>query len=106
MANGQDDKVVEQIFGSAIDVLAILIAVAGLVAAAADKVAGLDYVAGPLKLLLTFIGILSFLAGATALLALGRLNRIERIPRRAVIWAMCSLIVCTFIATVWFILSV
>ena len=41
-----DDKFIGHAFGSSIDVLAILIAVAGLVAAAADKASGLDYLAG------------------------------------------------------------
>src|SRR3954471_4230589 len=96
------DSTTEKVFGSAIDVLAILIAVAGLVAAA-QKAVVLDYLESPLKLLLIFIGALSVGSAATAMLALARLRGARWVSAATVVRAMCSLIICTCVATVWFI---
>jgi hypothetical protein len=69
-----DDKVAEQVFAGSLAILAVLIAVVGLVGAAQDKVAGIEYLAPLYEHFQWSVAGLSGLAGVAALLAFEKMR--------------------------------
>jgi hypothetical protein len=69
-----DEKLVEQIFNGALAILAVLVAVAGVVAAGYDKISGLPDVEPRFRYFLWAAAVLAIVACSLSLLALERLR--------------------------------
>jgi hypothetical protein len=69
-----DDKVSEQIYAGSLSILAVLIAVVGLVAAAHEKVSTIPYLSWKFQLLQWFMAALSGVAGLVAYLSLAKMR--------------------------------
>lgn len=95
-------KIEEQIFGGSLAILAVLIAVVGLVAAAQDKVSGISYLAPIFEWFQWAIAALSVWSGAVALVALAKMQGCA-VNMRLLVWLTRVLIVGTVAATVGFV---
>jgi hypothetical protein len=103
MSNGNDDKLAEQAFSGSLAIIAVLIAVVGLVGAAADKVSGISYLLPRFEFLQRSIAGLSVLGAIVALLSLQRLRGTD-VPGWLIAWPLRLLIVGTAAVTVAFVL--
>lgn len=101
--SSSDDKIAEQIFAGSLSILAVLIAVVGLVGAAQDKVSAISYLAWKFETLQWFMAGLSAFAGIVAWLALSKM-RGSQTSIGLIIWVSRVLIVGTVLATVGFVL--
>jgi hypothetical protein len=97
-----DEKVTEQIFAGSLAILAVLIAVVGLVGAAQDKVSGISYLAPLYERFQWSVAGLSILAGIVSLLSLQKM-RGTAIWMSLIVWLARLLIVGTVAVTVGFV---
>jgi hypothetical protein len=103
MSAERDDKLAEQAFAGSLAIIAVLIAVVGLVGTATDKVAGISYLLPKFQYLQYSIGVLSVFGAGVALLSLQRL-RGTNVPGGLIGWSLRLLIVGTAAVTVAFVL--
>lgn len=103
MTNGRDDKLAEQAFAGSLAIIAVLIAVVGLVGAAADRVSGISYLAPRFEFLQYSIAALSVVGAFVALLSLQKM-RGGQIAIGWIVWPLRLLIVGTAAVTVVFVL--
>jgi hypothetical protein len=103
MSHADDNKIAEQAFAGSLAIIAVLIAVVGLVGTAADKVSGISYLLPRFEFLQRSIAGLSVFAAIVALVSLQRL-RGTAIPGGLIAWLLRLLIVGTALVTVAFVL--
>ena len=101
MSASGDDKVAEGAFAGSLALLAVLIAVVGLVGSAQDKVQGVEYLAWKFEYFQWFIVALSVGTGLLALLSLSHM-RGGRASIRLISGLIRLLIAGTVVATVGF----